>query len=169
MKLKQIILTGLICVISTSSFAMDASELKTKLSEVLGGKESWTPKIASSLKRDMTCDQVKVALPALPGCDATKDFDFQDVAVEGNDVVSSLDLTFDKGKLVDVKVKFKTNIDKDLFKQVSLELFEAKWGAVNPEKKDKDLLTKIGPSFIKAQRTFIGGQWAIVVGLPKTE
>lgn len=166
---KVIMLATLGFAIISPSWALTQDELKTKLTEVLGGKESWAPSIANKLKRDMSCDQVKAVLPTLPGCNANEEFDFQDVPVTENEIVSSLELTFESGKLADVKVKFKTNLDKDQFKAASLELFEAKWGSVKPEKRENDILTAIGPSFIKAQRTFIGGQWAIAVGLPKTE
>lgn len=154
---------------SLSVKAADDATLKNQLTAVLGDKSSWKPKLFSQLKAGMSCEEVKKVFSSLSACDAAKDYDFPSASISDNPIVNKVRFTFNKGKLKGGKILFKSNIDKDMFKKVSLQLFEAKWGVVKPEKRDKDLLTKIGPGFVKAQRTFIGGIWGIDAGLPKTE
>ena len=151
------------------SFMAQATDLKMQLTEVVGGKESWKPKIFSTLKVNMTCDEVKVVYPALADCDPAKDYSFASVAVAEHPLISEYEFVFKMGKLSGSRIIFKSNIDKDEFKAASLELFEAKWGTVKPEKREQDILTSIGPKYIKAQRTYMGGQWRLDIDLPQTE
>lgn len=151
------------------SWAALATDIKTQLGEVVGGKESWKPKIFAGLKVNMPCEEVKKLYPTLASCDVAKDFDFQKVAVTDNPLISEYEFVFEKGKLTETRIIFKSNLDKEEFKKASLELFEAKWGVVKPEKREQDILTSIGPKFVKAQRVYMGGQWQLNVDLPETE
>lgn len=158
------LLAGL-CVVLVAQ----ASDLKTQLGDVLGAKESWKPKVFTGLKAGMPCEEVKKIYVDLAVCDATKDYDFQKVAVADQPLISHYEFVFNMGKLKEARILFKSNIDKDEFKKASLELFEAKWGVVKPEKREMDILTAIGPSYVKAQRVYMGSQWQLNVDMPTTE
>lgn len=158
----------LFCVVFVSSaFAADEATIKTELTNVLGTKANWAPTVFSKLKLGMTCDEVKAVYPNLTDCDPTEEFSFASVVVENNPIVSEYGLTFETGKLAGGKLVFKGSLDKDVFKKVSLELFESKWGTVKADEKNADILTIIGPNYIKAQRNYMVTQWEIEFDFPK--
>lgn len=144
----------------------DEASLRSDLTKVLGDRSSWTPTLLSQLKAGMTCDQARSVFATLGTCDSSKDYDFPQITLENDPVVSSIQLVFAKGALTGADIVFKSDLDGS-FKTVSAELFQAKWGEVPVEKKDQDILTKIGPGFVKAQRANIGGQWRISFDFPK--
>jgi hypothetical protein len=53
-----------------------------------------------------------------------------------------------------------------VFKQVSLEVFENKFGKVKPEKRDKDIINKFNSDGQGAQRAWLVDHWLLEVDIP---
>lgn len=151
--------------LTSSAETLDEPTMKAKLSEIIGDKTLWNIPAMKDFKRNANCEDVKKVLTTLT-CDPTK-YDFPKVAVDNNPLISGYKFSFDKGKLYAVTVLFHRHLDKDLFKKVSLELGEAKWGALKPEKRDGDILTWVNSSFDIVQRTYFIDHWEIKVVAPK--
>lgn len=156
---------------SSAQTPMDEPTLKTKLSEVLGDKSSWNPAVVKDLKRGLSCEEVKKIYTTIDTCDPTASKEQNGlfskvVKVAGHPLIEKYRFAFDQGKLTTVGITFYDSLDKELFKKVSLELGEAKWGPLAPEKKGDDLLTWIsGVAFV--QRHFLLNRWMFLIELPK--
>ena len=148
-----------------SAETLDEPTMKAKLSETLGDKTIWMVPAFKDYKRNAACEDVKKVFATIV-CDPTK-FDSSKVAVENNSLISGYKFYFDKGKLHSITLIFHGDLDKELFKKVSLELGEAKWGALKPEKREKDILTWVNSSFDTVQRSYMVNHWEINVVAPK--
>lgn len=159
----------LMALFSFEAKAIDEPVLKKELETALGNKSSWKIAFFSKLSAGMSCDDVKKVFPTLTGCDPAKDYSFPKAKVSDNSIIFEVKFTFKSGQLKGGELKFKSSIDSDLFKKVSAEVFQAKWGNVKPEKKDKNILTRIGPKFAIAQRSLLLKVWGIKADFPTTE
>lgn len=150
-----------------SAETLDEPTMKAKLSELFGDKSSWIPASLKDLKRDMPCEDAKKIFTAIPACDATKEYDLINVPVQNSPILEGYLFNFQYGKLYSVNYIFQKTLDKELFKKVSLEAGEAKWGALEAEKKAGDVLTWMDSSGSIVQRSYKSNQWQIKVIFPR--
>jgi len=160
-----LIMTVSFCAVPNVVFA-NKSILRNQLMDVLGDQSSWVPKYLSNLKAGMSCDDVRKLYTTLTECDAKKEFNYPTAKIENQPIIDEIKFVFDNDKLKDAEIVFKYKID-DTFKEVSLEVFEAKWGAIKLEDRDEDFLTKVSPSFDKAIRNLRRDQWSISFNFPE--
>ncbi len=156
-------------VVSETGPKQGGNELRGQLKEVLGDDSSWKATVFSSLRLGMTCDETRKLFPELGVCDSTKSFDFLEVSVKNHPVVSRYKFSFKEGTLYDATLIFRRSLNYEEFKSASLDLFEKKWGAIPPEKRDQEILTAVGPGFVLAQRSEMMNEWHIKHGFPKNE
>lgn len=146
---------------------MSEAEVKTSLAKLLGTNKSWVVPAMSKFKRGMYCAQVLQVYKTMKGCDPTKSYSWGTVTIKDHPLVHALKFTFNKGQLTSAMLIFHRQVNRELFKKVSLELFEAKWGKLKPEKRDKDTITIYKMKFGVAQRSFMVDHWEIKHDFPK--
>lgn len=155
--------------ISQNLYAIDKGVLKTDLQTLIGDNSSWKLAAFKNLKRDMPCQEVKTLYPQLEACQDTKEYDFPKAQEANHTLISSYKFTFKQGKLTDVSIIFKGDLDKEAFKEISLDLLQKKWGALNVEDQKEDILTWVNDQFDISQRIYMVDHWEVKNGMPKEE
>ena len=145
---------------------MDGATMKQHLNEVLGDSSSWAVAVLGHLKKGMSFEEVKAVFPQASEIDAAKKVSKSTVEGLDNPILKNYELKFREGKLYGALVHFKRNLDKEVFKQVSLEVFENKFGKVKPEKRDKDIINKFNSDGQGAQRAWLVDHWLLEVDIP---
>lgn len=153
--------------ISQNSHAIDKEVLKTNLQTVIGNNTSWQLTTFKNLKKDMPCQEVKTLYPQLEACQDTKDYDFPKAEEKNHPLITAYEFTFKEGKLTDATLIFKGDLDKEAFKEISLDLLQKKWGALSTEDQKEDILTWVNDQFDISQRIFMVDHWEIRNGMPK--
>lgn len=143
-----------------SAAKLSEQEITDALAEVIGESDAWQAEFLSNLKKNMSCADVKKIYPDLE-CAPDEEYDFPEVTVKGNKIVSGIKFTFKSGKLSSATIQFKSKLKKDLFKKLSLAAFEAKWGEVKAEDKNEDILTAANSKYNLAQRNYMVDHWEI--------
>jgi len=147
--------------------AMDEAAMQKELQGVLGDNSTWAITPLAGLKKDMAYQDARAVFPELPEADAAaKKIFVGKVKVEGSALVESYELKFRSGKLYGAIVNFKRSLDKELFKKVSLEVFEAKFGKVKAEKREKDTINKFNSDSQGAQRAWLVDHWLLELDIP---
>lgn len=143
-----------------SAAKLSEKEINEALAEVIGESDEWQAEIFSNLKKDMSSAEVKKIYPSLES-NPEKDYDFPEVKIKGNKIVSGIKFTFRNDKLSSATMLFKSKLDKDLFKKASLAAFETKWGKLDDDKREKDILTKVNSNYKSVQRMYMVDHWEI--------
>lgn len=146
---------------------MDAKAIKEHLTKVVGDKSSWAVTSLADLKKNMSYADVRAIFPQLPEMDiASKKIYKAKVNVEKDAIVDYYELKFREGKLYGAIINFRKDLDKKTFKQVSLEVFESKFGKVKADKRDKDIINKFSSEGLGAQRSWLVDHWLFEVDIP---
>lgn len=146
---------------------LNEAELKLALANLIGTNKTWVVPSMAKFKRGMYCGQVLQVYKTMKGCDPAKSWSWGTITIKDHPLVHALKLSFNKGQLTSATLIFHRQINCELFKKVSLELFEGKWGKLKPEKRDKDTITIYKSKFGIAQRSFMVDHWEIKHDFPK--
>ena len=163
--MKKIILT-LIVILSVFFVSCGGSlsndDIKDELTKIVGTTSAWKMDIFKDLKLNMSCEDVKAIYSDIE-CNSDEEWDFQEAKYNDSTLIDAIEFDFYYGKLESATVMIKSSIDKETFKDISLEVLEAKWGALEEEEKGEEILTWVyyGDSFFTAQRTYMVDHWEI--------
>lgn len=146
---------------------MSDADVGAALAKLLGDSSRWVVPAMSKFKRGMYCGQVLQVYKTMKGCDPTKNYSWGTVTIKDHPLIHALKFTFNKGQLKSATLIFHRQLDKESFKQISLEMFEKKWGRVKPEKRNNDILTVYKTNYGVAQRTYSRDHWEIKHDFPK--
>jgi hypothetical protein len=150
-----------------TSGSMSKEELQKSLIKLLGSNKTWNTPPAGKFKRGDSCEKVKQVYQAMKGCDPAKSWSFPTVTIKNHALVRALKFSFKQGGLYSITYVFHRQLPRDVFKEVSLGVFEYKWGKVKPEKRNNDILTVYKSNFGTAQRSFYTDHWEIKHDFPK--
>lgn len=163
----------------TDTLASSANSSKVDLAAIIGTEDDgWLPKVVTSYKFQKGMSPEEVG-KIMPGADKISKFGFSEVPAKDVPGVDKYKFSFLKDKkdpdekrtLYSVSLLFDPAIKKDLpYKKVALA-FAEKYGEVEPEKIEKEIVTWVGPNFATAQLTnsinkFEGYEFKIVVPKP---
>lgn len=147
--------------------SLGEAEIRTALAKLLGPAGKWKAAALTKFNRGNTCDQVKKIYSVMKGCDPGKSWSFGSVLIKNHPLVHALKFSFKNGQLHGAAFIFHRQLPREVFKKVSLEIFEKKWGPVKPGKRNNDILTIYKTNFGTAQRSFILDHWEIKHDFPK--
>jgi hypothetical protein len=149
------------------SGTMNEADIRASLARLLGAPERWLIPSLTQFTRGMTCEDVKRVYKTLKGCDPEKKYSRGEVTIQKHDLIHALKFAFREGALVSATMIFHRQLDREMFKKVSLPLFEEKWGKVKPEKRNNDIITVYVPGAGIAQRSFMNDHWEIKQDFPR--
>ena len=115
---------------------LTAEQIRVGLAKLLGTNKSWKAAVMNRFNRGNTCAQVLQVYKVMKGCDPGKNWSFGNVLIKNHDLVRALKFGFNQGKLQNATLIFHRQLPKEVFKNISLELFEQKWGKLKPEKRN---------------------------------
>ena len=147
--------------------SLNEEQIRTSLNKLLGTSKSWKATVMNRFNRGNTCNQVLQVYKVMKGCDPAKNWSFGTVTIKNHDLVHALKFSFNQGQLQNVTLIFHRQLDKELFKKVSLVVFEQKWGKLKAEKRSQDILTIYKRNFGIAQRNWLYDHWEIKHDFPK--
>lgn len=122
--------------------AKEKAELKTKLTEIFGTKETILPAYLSKIQPGMTCEDLQKSYTTLK-CDRSKEGTTkfypkaEEVTVSDNPMIEKLRFTFINGKIDVVTIKFKKGLSP-FFKDISTEVVEDKWAKLPADSRELD-------------------------------
>jgi len=148
--------------------AQDEAAVKGGLQKLVGEKTAWKAAVFAGLKKGMSCDDVKKVYADLDGCDPAQEWSFAHANAKDDALVAGYQFSFNNGKLTDATILFKGSVDKDLFKKVSLEVFQGKWGELK-DGQNEDILTWVNSDFNTTQRNYMVDHWELKNDLPESE
>lgn len=147
--------------------AMGGEDMREQLHALLGGNDTWALAALGGLKKGMSHEEVRAVFPQLPEAEAaTKKIFIAKAAMADNPLVDYHELKFHDGKLYGAIVNFHAKLDRESFKDASLAAFEAKFGRVKAEKRDKDTINKFNSDGQGAQRFWLVDHWVLEVDVP---
>jgi len=146
---------------------LSAEEVRVELAKLLGTTKSWLVPALAKFKRGMDCAQVSQVYKTMKGCDPAKNYSWGIVTIKNHPLVHLLKFTFSSGQLRSAAIIFHRQLDKEIFKQVSAELFQTKWGKLSPAKLNQDILTVYKNNYGVTQRNFMVDHWEIKQDFPK--
>lgn len=147
--------------------SLSGDQIRVALVKLLGTSRSWKAAVMNKFNRGNTCSQVLLVYNVMKGCDPIKNWSFGTVTIKNHNLVHTLKFAFNKGHLQNVTLIFHRQLSKTLFKTVSLEVFENKWGKLAPDKRNQDILTIYKRNFGIAQRNYVYDHWEIKHDFPK--
>jgi hypothetical protein len=147
--------------------ALGAQQIEAELAKLLGSAERWEVPAMTKFKSGMTCDQVRKVYRTMKGCDPLKNYSRGSVTIKNHPLIHALNFTFNKGQLKNATLVFHRQLDKELFKRISLPLIEKKWGKVKPEKRNEDLIYIYKYKVGYARRSYMRDHWEISHDFPK--
>jgi hypothetical protein len=144
------------------------ARLRQQLEELVGPSHYWNLAVFLNLRRGMTCDEVREVYPALKaGACLAEDYSWPEVPAAKLPLVAKYKFTFKDGRLREAELIFKPMRNKALFKRVSAEVLQAKWGARPPADLESDVLTWTTLDGGLGQRSYSSKRWEIKNGLPR--
>jgi hypothetical protein len=146
---------------------LSEATIRVALARLLGGNTQWVAPSMAKFKSGMYCAQVQQVYKTMTGCDPVKNWSWGTVTIKDHPLVHALKFAFNKGKLSSVSFIFHRQLDKELFKMVSVQMFEKKWGPISLEKRDKDTLTIYKSGYGMTQRSYLIDHWEIKHDFPK--
>jgi hypothetical protein len=146
---------------------MSANDVRTSLAKLLGSSKNWAVPAMSKFKRNMYCGQILQVYKTMKGCNPVKNYSWGTVTIKDHTLVHALKFTFHKGQLRSAALIFHRQLDKSLFKGISQQLFQQKWGKLSADKLNKDILTIYRTNYGIAQRSFSVDHWEIKHDFPK--
>lgn len=147
--------------------ALAEAEIRAYLNQLLGSSNTWNIPVFAKFKYGMYCGQVQEIYKTLSGCDPSKAWSFGMVTINGHPMVQALKFAFNRGQLANASIIFHPQLDRTLFKNVSLDLIEQKWGRIDLNKRNNDALSLYKEGFGYVQRNFYADHWEIKVDLSK--
>ncbi len=151
----------------TPAPALVAVGIRESLAQLLGTSNNWVVPVLSKFHQGMYCDQVLQIYKTMEGCEDTKNWSWGTVTIKGHPLVQALKFAFNNGQLKNAVILFHPHLDKGLFKNISLELFEQKWGKIDLAKRNDDILTIYKENYGSVQRSFRMDHWEIKLDFPQ--
>ena len=102
--------------------------VESELKKIIGESEGWSVDVFNNIKLNMSYDDVKAIYPQLED-----DQDYPYAYLEDHPVVDYYAFYFDEGKLINVEVDLRDDLDVDEAEAACLSLLKAKWGEPNED------------------------------------
>jgi hypothetical protein len=144
----------------------ESDRLRQQLEALIGPPHYWNLAAFLNLRRGMTCDDVKQIHPTLKTAECKEEnYSWPTASAGTQPLLAGYKFTFHDGRLEDAALLFKRTLDKAVFKRVSGQLLQAKWGAKAPADLEDNVITWSTLDDGLGQRSYSVDHWEIRNGL----
>jgi len=146
---------------------MKEKEIKKELLKLLGSPKNWNTPPYKLFKRNDSYLKVKKIYPSFQTQGVLLLKGSGIVTIKNHSLIHALRFNFKKGALQSITYIFHRQLPMQLFKKVSLEVFEYKWGKVKLETRNNDIISVNKTNIGIAERRYKKDHWEITHDLLK--
>ena len=121
--MKKVIILIISITLFFSLISCGNGELNVELKKIIGETGGWNLDVFSNIKLNMVYEDVKAIYPQL---EDNRDYPY--AYLEDHPIVDYYAFYFDEGKLINVEVNLRTDLDVEKVRAACLTLLTAKWG-----------------------------------------